>query len=126
MKIMGVVISGTKEGAYFMSQEVYKSQFKNKVGFEPFLGTLNVQLDEDEVSKISGIPDEYFGIIKGSGNFGDVKYIKTSLNDGIDGALIFPVKTHHPKNTIEFIAPLNLRKTLNLKDGDVISLKVKD
>ena len=77
---------------------------------------------EDE--EILEIPPEKFLTLKGSGNFGDVKLIKASLNNQINGALIFPVKTEHSPEILEFIAVQNLRKDLNLKDGDSVTLNV--
>lgn len=63
-------------------------------------------------------------IIKGREGFGDVKYIKTLLNNKIKGALVFPVKTEHPPKILEFIARKNLREDLNLKDGDLVTLNL--
>lgn len=126
MKIKGIVVSGTKKGAYFMSQDVYMAQFKDKIGFKPFPGTLNIQVDEKEVSKVCDILKGHMETIKGSGNFGDVKLIKATLNYQIKGALVFPVRTQHSLEILEFIAPENLRKSLNLKDGDDVSIKVPD
>src|SRR5438270_8392425 len=40
----GTVVSGMGEGAYYMSLEGYKIQFKEKLGYEPYPGTLNVRL----------------------------------------------------------------------------------
>lgn len=124
MKIEGIIISGTKEGSYFISQKTYNQQFKDKLGFQPFPGTLNIQVREHNLTLVTQIPDEEKGIIEGKGDFGDVKFIKAELNNRIDGALLFPVKTHHPQDILEFIASENLRETLNLKDGDMVTLDI--
>ena len=42
----GVLVSGMGEGAYYMGLEGYTRQFKSKIGYVPFPGTLNVRLDE--------------------------------------------------------------------------------
>jgi riboflavin kinase len=120
MKIKGIVVSGSKEGAYFIGQDVYQNQFPDKLGFTPYTGTLNIEIIEEELSRLKEIPNEHYGTIKGSGNFGDVKFIKAYLNHETEGAVIFPEKTHHPENLLEFVAPTNLRKKLNLKDGDSV------
>ncbi|HXV45112.1 MAG TPA: DUF120 domain-containing protein, partial [Nitrososphaera sp.] len=39
----GSVVSGMGEGAYYMSLEGYRKQFKQKLGYEPYPGTLNVR-----------------------------------------------------------------------------------
>lgn len=124
MKILGFVISGTKKGGYFLSQKFYSEQFKEKLGFKPFPGTLNIQIQEENLEQIAKIPEEEIGIIEGEEEFGTVKYIKASLNDTINGALVFPVKTQHPQDILEFIAQENLREKLNLKDGELVNLYI--
>lgn len=125
MKILGFVISGTRKGGYFMSQKFYSEQFKEKLGFKPFPGTLNIQIQEENLAQIAKIPEEEIGTIRGKEDFGAVKYIKASLNDEINGALVFPVKTQHPQDILEFIASVNLREHLNLKDGELVNLDIK-
>jgi riboflavin kinase len=124
MKIEGIVISGTKKGSYFIAQKIYSEQFKDKLGFKPFPGTLNIQLREENLAQIAKIPKEEIGTIEGKEDFGDVKFIKAVLNDEINGALVFPVKTEHPQDILEFVANENLRKRLNLKDGDLVTLEI--
>ena len=125
MKILGFVISGTKKGGYFISQKFYSEQIKEKLGFKPFPGTLNIQIQEGNLEQIAKIPREEIGTIKGEGDFGDVKYIKACLNGKINGAIVFPVKTQHPQDILEFIANVNLREHLTLEDGALVSLDIK-
>ena len=55
----GIVVSGMGEGAYYMALEGYRKQFKEKLGFEPYPGTLNVKL-VDQIFMNVGI---YFTVI---------------------------------------------------------------
>ena len=41
----GHIITGMGEGAYYMSLDGYKKQFKEKLGYEPYPGTLNIKLN---------------------------------------------------------------------------------
>lgn len=125
MKILGIIISGTGKGRYFISQKIYSEQFREKLGFKPFPGTLNIQIHEENLAQIAQIPKEEMGTIKGKDDFGDVGYIKASLNGQINGALVFPVKTQHPQDILEFIARENLREKLKLNDGDLVTLDIK-
>ncbi len=52
-----------------------------------------------------------------------VKYIKARLNDEVTGAIVFPAKTTHEENYLEFIAKDKLRDKLNLEDGDTVSVE---
>jgi riboflavin kinase, archaea type len=123
MKIQGEIISGDNEGEYFMSLDVYKIQFMGILGFEPFPGTLNLKISAESVDIIHKLKEQMDNV-KGKGNFGDVKLIKASLNNGVDGALVFPVKTSHKLEILEFIAPENVRKLMKLQDGDLVTLEI--
>jgi riboflavin kinase, archaea type len=125
MEIEGIIVSGMGKGTYFMSQAIYRDEFAKKLNFKPFVGTLNVGVDSNGIRTISQIPREKFGIINGQGKFGDVKFVKASLNNKIEGALVFPRKTKHPNDVLEFIAEKNLRNTLKLEDGDFVTIKIE-
>ncbi len=125
MEIKGIIVSGMGKGTYFMSQTIYRDEFEKKLNFKPFVGTLNVGVDSGGIRTIKQIPQEKFNIIDGHGKFGDVKFIKAVLNNKIEGALVFPVKTKHPDDVLEFIAEKNLRNSLNLEDGDFVTIKIR-
>jgi riboflavin kinase len=46
------------------------------------------------------------------------------LEDKIEGAVISALRSHYGEDVLEIIAPVNLRETLKLKDGDKISFIV--
>ena len=52
-----------------------------------------------------------------------IKYIEAKLNDDVGGAIVFPAKTTHEENYLEFIAECKLRDELMLNDGDIVSLE---
>jgi len=125
MEIKGIITSGMGKGAYFMSMPVYKDQFKEKLDLNPFPGTLNIKISEEQINNIHKIPEDKLKTIKGKEKFGDVLLIKAVLNNKIDGAVIFPKKTKHGENILEFIAAENIKKELNLKDGDSVKISLK-
>jgi riboflavin kinase, archaea type len=123
MEIKGKLVSGTHKGSFFMSLDFYQSQFLDKLGFKPYPGTLNLEISEPKAREILNFSNTV-GTIKGEGQFGDVKFIPATLNQELEGAIIFPVKTHHPIEILEFVAPQNLRKALKLKDGDLLTINI--
>lgn len=123
MKIDGEVTTGLGKAAYFLSQEFYTKEFEKNLGFVPFPGTLNVVVDEDYLDEINKIKNSCENLIKPDEGFGAVKYIKAILNEKIEGAIVFPAKTTHDENYLEFIAEDKLRDQLNLNDGDIVSLE---
>jgi len=124
MEIEGIIITGFGKGAYFLGQEFYKSKFNEKCGFEPYPGTLNITISEKYLEDIRQIKSSCTNMIKAKEGFGGVKYIKAILNDEIAGAIVFPDKTTHDENYLEFIAKDNLRKKLNLEDGDKVKVNI--
>lgn len=124
MEIQGIVTTGYGKGAYFLNQEFYKSKFNQQCGFIPFPGTLNISVPEKYLEDIKKLKTNCTNIIKPREGFGGVKYIKATLNNDIIGAIVFPDKTSHEKNYLEFIAKDDLRNKFNLKDGDVVVLKI--
>lgn len=123
MKLNGEVTTGLGKAAFFLSQDFYVNNFIKNCGFKPFPGTLNVIVPDEYLSHINEVKDSCKNIIKPDEGFGAVKYIKANLNDEIDGAIVFPAKTEHTENYLEFIAQDKLRDKLNLKDGDTVSIE---
>ena len=123
MKITGEVTTGLGKAAYFLSQEFYSREFKKNLGFVPFPGTLNVIVNEEYLDEINEIKVNCKNLIKPDEGFGAVKYIEAILNDKIKGAIVFPAKTTHEENYLEFISQNKLRDELNLNDRDIVSLE---
>ena len=123
MKIDGEVTTGMGKAAFFLSQEFYTKEFKKNLGFIPYPGTLNVIVDRKYLQDINEIKNSCKNIIKPDTEFGAVKYIKAILNNQIDGAIVFPAKTTHEENYLEFIAEEKLREKLNLNDGDIVNIE---
>ena len=123
MKINGEVTTGLGKAAFFLSQEFYTSEFKKNCGFVPYPGTLNVIVSEEYLDEINEIKNNCENLIKPDEGFGAVKFIDAKLNEAIEGAIVFPAKTTHEENYLEFIAELKLRDELNLEDGDIVILE---
>jgi riboflavin kinase len=124
----GMLFSGIGEGAWYVSQPGYRRQFLEKLGFDPFPGTLNLRLKsdyEDERRLLQTIPHiQIDGFRDGERTFGPVTCHKAKINDAEDGALISAVRTHYARDVIELIAPSNMRLKLGLKDGDMVRVHV--
>jgi riboflavin kinase len=51
VELKGILVSGMGEGAYYMGLKGYTKQFKPKIGYIPFPGTLNVKLIKKFIKK---------------------------------------------------------------------------
>jgi riboflavin kinase len=122
----GTVFTGLGEGAYYISKDIYRKQFIEKLGFDPYPGTLNLKLTTDYDLKTRTELETYPAIeIEGFKNenrtFGLVKCYPAMIDNKAKGALVLALRSHYDTSVLEVIAPICLRKHLNLKDG----LKVK-
>lgn len=129
VELKGTVESGMGEGAYYMSLNGYTKQFKTKIGYTPFPGTLNVKLNKKEhiealrqFENLDGIMIKGFSDAKRT--YGWVKCFTGKLNNSINCNLIFLERTFHDKSIIELISKKHLRKIGNLKNGSVVKIKI--
>ncbi len=125
----GIVFSGLGEGAYYISKEQYKKQFLEKLGFEPYPGTLNLKLINDYDLKARQELEAYPaieapGFKSEDRTFGVVKCYPAIIENKVKGALISAMRTHYDYSVLEIIAPVCLRKTLSLKDGNKVKVEI--
>ncbi len=127
--ITGEVFSGLGEGRYYMQLRGYREQFLEKLGFNPFPGTLNLRLKTEEDIKLKERLMDYRGIVidgfeNGNRTYGSARCYRAEI-EGIEGAVIIPSRSHYTLNTLEFIAPVKIREEIGLKDGDIVTIKVR-
>mgnify|MGYP006426324637 FL=1 len=129
VEIKGTLVSGMGEGAYYMGLKGYTKQFKSKIGYVPFPGTLNVRIDQKihqeaikQFETLNGIKIKSFS--DGKRTYGWVKCFPAKLNNSVNCDLILLERTHHDNSVIELISKTCLRKTAKLKDNTKISIKI--
>ncbi len=124
----GVVFSGLSEGSYYMSLEGYRKQFRSKLGFDPYPGTLNLRIgkeDQNERRLLESFPFIYVeGFANAQRSYGPAKCFKAVVNEKIQSAIVLPIRAHYGEDVVEIIAPQPLRKLLRLKDGDTVKVRV--
>src|SRR6187200_1374117 len=127
----GHIITGMGEGAYYMSLNGYKKQFKEKLGYEPYPGTLNIKLLDqifmNSRREISRYPSIFInGFSDNSRTYGWAKCYKANINEGIvnNASVIVLERTHYDDSMLEVIAPISIKETIGIKNGDEISLKI--
>jgi len=126
LTVEGEVFSGLGEGAYYVSQPVYLRQFQEKLGFTPFLGTLNVRLKKKHLKDRSLMDSlsyvEIQGFKNGGRSFGAGKCYRVMLNDEVEAFVVVALRTHYGEDVLEILAPVNLRERLKLKDGNSVRI----
>jgi riboflavin kinase len=125
----GTLFTGLGEGAYYVSKDGYRKQFIEKLGFDPYPGTLNLKLTTDYDVKTRMELDTYPAIeLQGfeneSRSFGAVKCYPAILNNKIKGVILTALRTHYDASVLEIVAPVYLRGSLKLKDGQKVKVEV--
>jgi len=128
----GILVSGMGEGKYYMSLEGYRKQFKKKIGYIPFPGTLNIRIFDplslENREKIERFGYQFIdGFSDSERTYGWVKCYSAIMNDNVDiqSDLLILERTHHDKNMLEVIAPVNIKQVMGLKNGDNVKVTLQ-
>jgi riboflavin kinase, archaea type len=124
--LKGRIVSGLGEGRYYTEKSGYVEQFREKLGFIPFPGTLNVEIEPVEKNKLRLLKNsESININEfktKDRTFGGVRCFKAKIESS-EGAIVLPLRSHY-SNVLEFISQDYLRKKLNLKDEDKVKIEI--
>lgn len=133
VRLRGTVTAGMGEGRHYISLEGYHVQFVERLGYEPFPGTLNVTLDEESVRRRGRIepldPIPIDGWEDDNRTYGPAACYPATVRNREDAVyeqahVIIPERTHHDADNLEVIAPEKLRDVLDLEDDDWIDIAV--
>jgi riboflavin kinase len=129
LSFRGALFTGLGEGGYYISLKGYSKSFVRELGFEPFPGTLNLRLSNEAMIEqrrrldlLEGI--EIPGFTDGKRSYGPVKVFRARVAGRHPGAVLAIERTHYDSSVLEIISPVNLRRSLRLKDGDECALTV--
>lgn len=114
----GKIFSGMGVGGKIIVD--YLPIFKEKFKMDFFPGTLNLKLEKEwDLPKEAGYIEPF---TKPDGTRrGGVWFIKGKIKN-LPVVVIRPELTKHPKDVIEIIAPINIKKQYGLKDGDLLEV----
>ena len=123
----GRVATGLGKGNTFTTLGWVRKQLIEKLGIEPFPGTLNIKLDDPIlVSKWQALLKQSPYTIKAPDNKScDALCQPVIVNAKVVATIISPLVEGYPENQLELIAPVCLRETLNLEDKDSLKIEVK-
>ncbi|WP_299233534.1 CTP-dependent riboflavin kinase [Natronomonas sp.] len=132
--LTGAVTSGMGEGKHYISLSGYMRQFRERLGYEPFAGTLNVDLDEESVGARARMdaldPIRIDGWEDDERTYGPAFCWPATIEAGAeaypDAHVIAPERTHHGADQLELIAPVKLRERLGIEDADEVSVRVSE
>jgi riboflavin kinase len=127
--IEGTVTSGLGRGREFVTLDGYARQFRNRLGYEPYPGTLNLDLPRSVKGELERLdPVRIDGWEEGGDSFGAVDCYPASVVGRDQSArlhTIVPVRTDHDASTLELISPVGLRDRFGLCDHNSLEIRVK-
>jgi riboflavin kinase len=133
VRLTGAVTSGMGEGRHYIALPGYMEQFRERLEYEPFEGTLNVDLTPESIrarTRLSALdPVTIEGWEDDDRTYGPAYCYPATLSAGNKtyerAHVIAPERTHHGDDHLEVIAPDRLRDALDLDDGDEVTVRVE-
>lgn len=133
--LTGRVTTGTGgESRRFTSLPWVRARFRERVGIDPYPGTLNLWLDGDgQVDRWAatlrgrGIPiePEQEGFCEARAFPAGVAREATGGGAEVRAAVVVPLVPDYPSQQVELVAPVNLRHSLGLEEGDTVAVTVE-
>ncbi len=132
LELTGTVVDGMGEGKHFVTLSGYSEQFDEKLGYEPFPGTFNVDLAPASTRTRSQLRDldpiRIDGWSDDGTTYGPVYCYPATVesNDHVykPAHLIVPERTDHDDDSVEVVAPENLRERLDVDSGAQVTINV--
>jgi len=128
MKLTGKVVPGEKQAAFFTQLDWVKKQCAENFGFEPFPGTLNLEVVADDQELVHELKS-----LKGvelqptDPQFCAAMVLPVQI-EGHNGVLVIPAEdvNIHKENIVEIMSGKRLRSALNIEDGDLVTITIEN
>jgi len=103
-----------------------KDQFACKLDIKAYPGTLNLEITEPgDLQAFESLKDrEGIEITPEQPSFCSARCYPVLIAGKVKGAIVFPCVPDYPKNKMEIIAPVHVRKALCLKAGDILEVEI--
>lgn len=126
IEVEGRLCSGLGEGARFTQLTWAAREFREKLGFAPYPGTLNLMLSGEAWAAARSRLQRSAGIaIVPPSGFCAAKCFPVTVNGRIGGAVVLPEVGNYPADKCEILAAVGLRQALDLRDGDAVRLRLE-
>jgi riboflavin kinase len=124
LTIKGKVFSGSGEGAEFITLPWVSKQIVEKLGFVPYTGTLNIKLTAQSVVIKKSLMNATAIEISPIKGFYRGRCFRAYFMHDLKCAIIIPEVENYPEDVIEVVASVNLREKFELKDDDIVEVRI--
>lgn len=126
LMISGKVFSGASKADFFTQLPWVREQCREKFGFTPFPGTLNLEIESNDLVRLEAISGkEWKDFVPPDENFCSSRVLPVWIGP-VKGVLIRP-ENHvaiHGRHVMEILSPVRLRDVFSLADGDRVEVKL--
>jgi riboflavin kinase len=123
--LRGSVWAGKGRAAGFIVLDWVVTQVRERLGFVPYAGTLNLRLDSAEARATwAQLQDQPAVTLEPEPGFCAARCYSVSIEGRFQGAIIRPLIPGYPEDALEVIAPVRLREALPLLDGSEVTLAI--
>jgi riboflavin kinase len=124
--VKGTLVEGMKESGLFMSIPWVREQFIEKLGFDPYPATLNLEVkNPQDLDKLKEVKNRAgIEIIPMDPGFCSAKCFHVLICGKVKGAIVIPLVEEYPESKLEIIASERLKDLLSLKGGDTVPIEI--
>jgi riboflavin kinase len=120
--VNGIVQDGLGQGHDFTQLDWVRQQFRDKLGFDPYPGTLNVRAQDAETLAVWQTHPSI--AIDPAPGFCAARCYRVRLNQTVIAVWIIPLVPEYPKDLMELMSPNCLRDVLGVKSGDALEIGI--
>lgn len=128
LRLVGRYIKGLGRSGVFLSMDYYREIFRERLGRDPYPGTLNIEVEGiegyEDLRTLCPPNDEIGDIEIGGRTYGGLYIWRAKLRSE-DILLIRPYRSTHDKKVLEIVAIEKLSEKLGLKEGELIPIEVE-
>jgi CTP-dependent riboflavin kinase len=128
-KLLGRLATGIGQGRHFTRLDWARRQFVDKLGIDPFPGTINLIVEGPESTDVWNRLKDTPGVRIENPNDGpndcDARCYPIVIDGQIDAAIVLPEVPGYPAEQVEIIAAVGLREALDIDDGDLLRLEIR-
>jgi CTP-dependent riboflavin kinase len=128
-QLAGRLTTGIGQGKHFTTLIWVRQQFMDKLGFDPFPGTINLIVGDSESMEVWNRLKATPGVRINNPSDGphdcDARCYPVSIEGQIDGAIVLPEVEGYSPAQVEVIAKNGVREVLRVEDGDSLRLQIR-
>ncbi len=125
--ITGELATGLGQATGFTRLDWARQAFLTHLGIDPWPGTVNILMRTEEAISKWATVKSWPGIVlpPPRPDWCSSRCWRARIEGRIEAAIVLPEVESYPVNQIELIAPVAVRDTLGIRDGDAVRIEIE-